>query len=336
MSFLQGKKILLVAPSYFDYEVDIVMELRSLGAYVEYFDERPFSSSFDKFLLRINPKLFRKKIDTYYRESIKSLAESNFDFLLWIKAAVVSRDILKWIRQLIPNAKFILYQWDSVRNNPNCLNVFDLFDDVYSFDPEDCAHFGFSFRPLFFSNRLMLTSKSHKKYDFYCVASIGLHHSDRHVFLSRLKSIIGDKYSCFFKAYCSSKVLYFIRKIRLKLKGVALVPGLVTFKSVPKEEAYESMLASEIVVDFTHSEQVGLPMRIIECLGAQKKLLTNNNAIKNYNFYNQSNIHIFQGVVKESEIEGFRASKMEPYDVKILSNYSLEAWIKEVLKPSFL
>lgn len=329
---LEGKKILLMAPSYFDYELDIVQKLESMGAFVKYFDERPFSSSLDKFILRVNPRLFEKKIDEFYRRTIASISAHDFDFVLWIKAAVVSRDTLKFIRKLMPQAKFIMYQWDSVRNNSNTLNVYDLFDKVLSFDPEDCDKYGFDFRPLFYSDRLLQQNVAEKEYDFYCIASVGLHHSDRHIFISQLHAILKHDYTYILKAYCPSKILYLIRRIRLLFFGVILDGNLTTFKSVPKEEAYRSMCLSDVVVDYTHSEQVGLPMRIIECLGAQKKLLTNNSAIKSYDFYLQSNIYVFQGAVTKRDIDAVKSAKMKPYDPKTMQKYNLGAWLDQVLK----
>ncbi len=41
MQELQGKTVLLLAPKFFGYELEIKKELENLGAKVLYFDERP-------------------------------------------------------------------------------------------------------------------------------------------------------------------------------------------------------------------------------------------------------------------------------------------------------
>ena len=66
---LSGKTVLLLAPKFFGYELEIKKELENLGARVIYFDERPKNDFFTKVFIRLNLKYFiSKKIKEYYQD----------------------------------------------------------------------------------------------------------------------------------------------------------------------------------------------------------------------------------------------------------------------------
>lgn len=41
------------------------------------------------------------------------------------------------LKKRYPFAKFIMYQWDSIKNNKNCLRIERFFDKIFTFDMED-------------------------------------------------------------------------------------------------------------------------------------------------------------------------------------------------------
>ena len=63
------------------------------------------------------------------------------------------------IKDCQPNAKFILYQWDSIKNFPYIVRMHKYFDKCYSFDKEDVGHYPcLQFLPLFLTATVTLTS----------------------------------------------------------------------------------------------------------------------------------------------------------------------------------
>ena len=65
-SVVSGKKILFFAPAFFGYEDKIYKAFQTMGASVDFFDERSVSSSMEKAFLKINPSLFNHKTEKYY------------------------------------------------------------------------------------------------------------------------------------------------------------------------------------------------------------------------------------------------------------------------------
>ena len=52
---------------------------------------------------------------------------------------------------------------------------------------------------------------------------------------------------------------------------------------------------SRCVLDSAQEGQMGLTIRVLEALGAKKKLITTNEDIVNYDFYNEENIYVYDG-----------------------------------------
>ena len=87
---------------------------------------------------------------------------------------------------------------------------------------------------------------------------------------------------------------------------------------------------SKILIDLHHENlHNGLSFRIFESLGYNKKIITTNKAVKNYDFYNTNNIHIIDD---EQELELFLNSDFITIDLRIKEKYSFTNWIKNILE----
>ena len=51
----------------------------------------------------------------------------------------------------MPNAKFIMYQWDSTLTHNSYLKIIDFFDTVFTFDMKDSNDYKLEYLPLFYS-----------------------------------------------------------------------------------------------------------------------------------------------------------------------------------------
>ena len=64
---LKNKKILLLSVKTFNYEHIIAEQLRSHGAEVDYYDERPSNSIIVKGLIRLKREVYQRTINNYYK-----------------------------------------------------------------------------------------------------------------------------------------------------------------------------------------------------------------------------------------------------------------------------
>ena len=103
-----------------------------------------------------------------------------------------------------------------------------------------------------------------------------------------------------------------------------------TFNKIDSSEIAEIINQTRTVLDIQHPKQTGLTMRTIEMLGMNKKLITTNADIKEYDFYNPNNIL----VIDRKNIVNYRGILSTPYQKvseEIYEKYSLKNWIYDVL-----
>ena len=86
------------------------------------------------------------------------------------------------------------------------------------------------------------------------------------------------------------------------------------------------MKNAEILVDLVRQNQTGLSFRFFEAMALHKKVITNNQTIKQYDFYNENNILLIDN---ENIIipDTFLNSKYQPLPEELYKKYTVENWI---------
>lgn len=335
---LIGKKILFFAPNSFGYEHEIKKELERMKAIVTYYDERPSNSTFTKAIIRLNKKSVRAYTDKYFEKIVQNECANNYDYVFVLRGEAFSPRIVHDLRAAFQSAHFVLYLWDSMKNN-NTLDVAPLFDKVYSFDRLDCNKYSFlSFLPLFYLSdysNLNLIGSENICFSLKKIMFVGTVHSDRYLFIESLKRELVS-YNIFFETYYffQSKLLYWKKKI---IDNSFRGTKVDDFKFIPltKNDILQRMKECVAVLDIQHPSQNGLTMRCIETLGAQRKLITTNQDIKEYDFYIASNVLILNRNAPLEEnvlkISSFINMPFEPIEAFLYEKYSLKSWLINIL-----
>lgn len=326
---LKNIKILFLCPLFFNYHKKIIKALEMLGAEVDYFDERPSNTVFSKALLRINPNFVKLQINKYYEDITLKIKDKQYDYIFICQAEATPISFLKNVKEMNPKAKMVLMLWDSVANKEKILEKLDYFDEVFSFDKKDCDTFGLTFRPLFFDEEYEKIAKEDAAmvYDLFFVGTV---HSDRYQILKNVKEQFEKhRQKVFYFLYIPSKLMYYQRKLLSnELQGSNI--DEFSFVGMPSEQLTAKLKQSKTVVDIQHPKQTGLTMRTIEMLGANKKMITTNADIKNYDFYHPNNICVVdrKNVVVPPE---FIKEHYEPVDEKVKERYSIRYFVLDVL-----
>lgn len=326
---ISGKKILFFVPAFFGYENKIVKKMEDMGASVDMYDVRSVTSAKDRALLKISPKIFATKSQEYYEKIIEDNKGKDYDYILVVKCDMTPESVLIRFRKEYPNAKLCLYLWDSIDNIPGVLDKFKYFDTLHSFDMEDCRkHPVLKFRPLFYADEFRKElSQEEKKYD---VSFAGTIHSDRYAVIKEVRKIVAEKgLSSYWFCYLQSKFIYYFYKATKKEFADTKITDFDLEKK-GSEQIASIVDQSKIVLDIQHPKQTGLTMRTIEMVGMNKKLITTNASIKNYDFYNPNNISVVDR--KNVRIDdSFLQSQYEPLNDALYEKYSLQSWVLEVL-----
>lgn len=328
-SILKNKKILFLCPLFFNYHIKLIKAMESLGAEVDYFDERPSNTVLSKALLRINRNFVKGQIHRYYEEITLKIKDKTYDSVFICQAEATPQSFLKNVRKMNPSAKIVLMLWDSIANKVNTLEKLDLFDEVFSFDKKDCDKFGLTFRPLFFDEEYeqIALEDAPLVYDLFFVGTV---HSDRYQILKEVRKQFEQNHSkVFYFMYIPSKLMYYQRKLlTAELAGSQI--SEFSFVGLPSDQLTANLKQSKTVIDIQHPKQSGLTMRTIEMLGANKKMITTNADIENYDFYHPNNICI----VDRTNVfvpQEFITAPFVPVDEKIKERYSIKYFVLDIL-----
>ncbi|MCD9504168.1 lipopolysaccharide biosynthesis protein [Photobacterium phosphoreum] len=325
---LNGKRVLMIAPSFFGYDNDIKYGLEELGAIVDSFKERPFDSSLKIIINRLGFKfLIKNDIENYYYDILEKVASHKYDYIFAIAPETMPKSFLFKIKKLNADAITILYMWDSISNRKHVRTLLPDFDFVYSFDSGDVDKYkGTIFHPLFYNkifdiNAIKYSPDIKTEYD---MTFIGTAHSDRANLVKRIFK--HNNYINYLYLYCPSKILFICKKVFTNKYNEVSYNELF-FSPIQKIEIRDIFIKSKVVVDIEHPKQSGLTMRTFELLGLKRKIITTNKNIVDYDFYNKNNIYVLdrnKSVIPKDFLDS-------PYvDIKkeILDKYSLSSWLK--------
>ena len=189
-------------------------------------------------------------------------------FMNWIKQDV---GITTYLREKFPNAKLVCILQDLASTHPfYCNNLKKQFDLVLSFDPGDCATYGFIYHPLVYSSYHGKIKK--------------MPYSDVYM-LAKAKNRLND----IFKIYTILKDNNL--KPNLLLAGVDIqdqkYKDEITYlnKSIPYEENLQYIFHTHCILEVMQKNGIGFTQRACEAVCLGKKLLTNNPHIWNISLH---------------------------------------------------
>lgn len=322
------KRLLLIMPNFFDYPEVISDELRRMGYEVDFYDDRPSTQGIVKAIIRLKKSLINGYIRKYFNGIMKEVRTKKYDvvFLISGQSLSFSKEMLSELKASQPQAKYVLYQWDSMKNFPYIGEMHGFFDSMFSFDRSDCEKDpNLKFLPLFYSRKYEEIGKKKGKYR-YDFSFVGTAHPKKYKFINQmsqqLKTVYPNQFIYFF---FPSVIAYYYRKV--------FAPELQhakksEFHFVPiKGDKMDRIITdSRCILDSPQAGQLGLTMRVLEALGAKKKLITTNEDVKNYDFYRPENVYIYKNQIDLNNI--FFSVPYQEIDKVIYEKYSLRSWLK--------
>lgn len=329
-AFFRNRRILLFSPEFFGYGQAIAHKLRDYGAEVDYFDERPGNDFITKALIRIDKSLLARKIHRYYSKIIDSLKKDYYDDVLFLNLEAISENDLLSLKESQQKATYIMYMWDSVKNKKHTASLLPYFDRKHTFDKDDSEsddYNAFNFRPLFFLDEYRnLENEGKKDIDLLFVGTV---HSDRYQILMKIRSLCNEKgkETDFFMFFQSKKLFYAKKASDTSFSAAKLTD--FEFVPLPKKELVNKLERAKAVLDVQHPRQTGLTMRTVEMIGAKKKVITTNQRIKDYDFYNPNNIQCIDRDHIKLDMTFFETD-YEELDDAIYHRYSIDGWLEEV------
>jgi len=317
-------KILFISPSFFSYTELIIEEIRSLGFEVKNIYDRPTKNKLLIAFIRVFPSVAAPLTNLIYLRKFKNISKGEFDIVFVLQGESITQRLLLKLRQINPNAKFIFYIWDSIKNKPKSILNLDLYDYKYTFDPVDAKKYNMIYRPLF--SKKYNSDYVELKYD-YCF--IGTLHSDRYKILKKIKIKNPSLNNTYVFLYCQARWLYWFKRLFTNSLN-SCSKSEVSFEPLKAEVVQKIFSQSKVIIDIEHENQKGLTMRSIDALMSQKKLITTNKNIAMHRIYNQKSIHILN---RDNPIIplNFLDNNLELIPEEELKPYHLSSWLKDIL-----
>lgn len=297
------KKLLLICPFFHGYEQHIKAAFEKDGFEVHLFEDT------------LRGRFSEQEQAAHKQVLLKAASTLQPDHVFVIKAENLERAFFVDLFAHKSIQKKVLYLWDSLSNNGQVAQCFDLFDKVFSFDFADSEQYKLQYKGLFYTQTCLSTVEVTN--DFFFVGAL---HSDRVQRIKQVRRLFeGGGYRFDFNLLIGLK-----DKLKMILNGsyFSMHQDLIT-KGLTLAESTQRLCQSKYVIDVSAANQTGLTMRTFEVLGAGKVLITNNKNIQKETFYSTDYIVFFD------ELEHVDLAAKINTAQQTFERYHVNNWVKE-------
>ncbi|MBD8083739.1 glycosyltransferase family protein [Chryseobacterium caseinilyticum] len=319
-------KICLISFDFWHYDEHIVNKLKEKGVDAHHINIGAFThknlsarlkNTFSKVFLGKNLKNVQRQ--NFIIDSLQKIGKQNQ--ILVINPEAIEERVHQVIRS--STDRNIAYLYDSMERNP-AEHILHYFDQVFSFDDNDVKKFGFEKINNYNYLKYTPAEQQNPELDLFYITSFDKTRIERLVNLSEKLRILNIK----FKAIIAGKKSW---KKRLQQIIDKKLDKNFQFRrgNIPQTEVLKQYSKSKAILDFQRNNQAGLSFRVFEAMALEKKFVTDNQDIKNYDFYNPENILILNKDFSNIEKSFFETGYQKlPEDIHY--KYTLDHWVNKV------
>ena len=316
-------KICVISFDFWGYDAHIVETLKEKGIEAnhikigavsyENFGER-LTNLFSKVFLGKNLKY--QKRQKFVIEQLDKLGHQ--DQILVLNADTFDHSTLEYMKK--STNRFITFLYDNLDRFP-VQDKLHFFDKIYSFDDKDIEKHGFERLTNYNYLPFLSQEKQNPSEDALYITSYDKKRIKQLEILSQKFEELRLKFD-----------LYVIGKKSWKnqlMKPFSKNKIVFTRKRINHENLPEFYKRTKVILDLMRENQYGLSFRVFEAMALEKKIITDNKKIKNYDFYNPNNILVlnkdFSNITKE-----FFETPYQSLPEGIYKKYTLEKWVERV------
>ncbi|MEY8761157.1 hypothetical protein [Chryseobacterium tongliaoense] len=324
-------KICVISFDFWGYDKYIVDTLCSKGIDAHHieiasvshsnFTERATNALSKTFL---NKNLKTEKRQKFVLDSLEQLGYQ--DQILVLSPDVFDISTIEKIKTY--TGRLITYLYDNLERFPVHDKLY-LFDKIFSFDIGDIEKYGFEK----LTNYIYLPHLSHKKQnpamDLFYITSYDNKRVSFIKLLAKRLMALDLKFQIMIIGKKSWK--HQLKNILIQVpENLSIIFSMkkVCHKDLPKY--YQN---SKALLDLMREGQYGLSFRVFEAMSLEKKIITDNEAIKSYDFYNAHNILVLNETCSNLD-KSFFELPYEDIPEDIYNKYTLDHWVNVVFKLS--
>ncbi|OEE68785.1 hypothetical protein A1OO_07015 [Enterovibrio norvegicus FF-33] len=319
-------KVLLISPDWLNLSSPIVQEMKRIGYDSHLLDHADFirfsySGKIERVLSKLH-NLFNKEPYKKLKTSQNTMSYLNgylsgkdFDVVIMTSPDVFNQEHFELIKS--KSKKMVAVLWDSLSKAPRNIERLQYFDKVFSFESDDCSKYGLEPITNFIKPELVRLEKPIAyEYDIFMVMTY-----DK-VRCKYIEDILEANKNLKAKILVHSGSCKNERKIKHPMMEFITTPVL-------NSELVSFIERSRVILDVSYDYQKGLSFRPYEALAWEKKLVTNNDKIMQYDFYSKENFFVLG---RDKKIpENFINLDFKPVSSAVREKYMLSSWIEKVL-----
>ncbi|MEJ8597941.1 hypothetical protein JSO62_04455 [Riemerella anatipestifer] len=323
----KGKTILFGAPKTYNISIQIIENLKAIGFNVidaSFEQKYKYKSVKDRLVnffrkTFLNDKNYKNilRFNVHRDRIIKEINDAKpIDYALFIRPDLFPIDFIQSIRSQVGTS--IAYQWDGMNRFEHIKNYIHLFDRFFVFDEVDLKDGFLPTTNFYFDYHNLETTNAPSNIVYF----IGAYVKDRYQILP---SIVKEIYKAGFTPninICNGDKKQIDEQ---KYEGIKVITDIVSF-----EDNLKQVKSCDVLLDLLNNIHNGLSFRVFESIGYQKKLLTNNPYVKQFDFYNENNIFVFDEN-NLNLIPEFLQKPYQPLPHSIREKYSFSNWIRYIL-----
>ena len=282
-----------------------------------------YENIFRRFFFKDNSYLdrcYKNHVAKSLTKKIEEIAKKHprIAYSLFFRADYYPDEVLEIARKI--SGKMITYQFDGMSISQNLIPNISIFDRIFTFDTQDWRDYKkYQFLPIT-NNWFPDAERNNEILQEYIFFYIGVGTPERILNMEKFKNI-ADK-----NDWNLSITLTVSPHIAEKNENGFSVSS----KGMTYPENIQNLKKAKVLIDMKLPYHNGLSYRFFEALYYNKKMITNNEMVKQYDFYHPSNIFItdynnFDG------IEDFIKKPYHPIDPNIIEKYGAENWLKYIL-----
>lgn len=318
--------LLIICPLFHGYERRIVSCVQRSNKYqhIYFMFDTPLKAEKIFLVLKnILPRVSQFFLSRFNKKILSFVRGNEIDTLLIVKGAYIFAETISIIQNEHPRIRIVLYEWDSIRSNPNALNLINIINESYTFDFDDAQNdTRLKYLPLFYSfDQLPNQQSLEKDIDFLFVGAFSL---------ERIPIILKIKELCDNNNWEFTFHLYVPYGVYVKyIKAMHPYKRFISFKSIEFNDYYYLVRRSKVVIDIASPTQTGLTIRSIEALSQNCHLLTTNKKITEMDFYTSSNVSLLDSDNINVDVltNALESSFNSDYNTTI---YSTKEWLEQM------
>lgn len=318
-------KICVISFDFWDYDAHIVDALRKKGVEAHHlkigavgYDNlgEKIKNAFSKTFLKRNLK--HEKRQKFVIDELKKLGYH--DQILVLNPDSFDDETLAFIRKY--TNRLITFLYDNLERFP-VEDKLHYFDKIYAFDDADVEKHGFEKLTNYNYLPYLSQEKQNPQMDIIYITScdkkrikqlFALEKKFEALGLTSKIFVIGKK-SWWYKISSSAQKSCFIFRRKL-----------IKHKELP--HYYKNC---KVIIDLMRENQYGLSFRIFEAMAMEKKIITDNEKIQQYDFYHPQNILILNKDFSNLAHDFFETPYL-PLAEEIYEKYTLGKWVERVFE----